>query len=210
MKRQKNSLFLTLIILATVFVVAVFGTNIWKTYQEEKSKEESLLSELKDITAKLEESQATQAKVESMTDSDELARYYDTTAKSAEEWKPKDKFREDIILKYLYDTVDTMKDVIKTDLSDRQKLAQDAQWREHDFIENITFSPGVRNEYGFKEGRANISFVFTDEKELIEYIRLLVESKDYEIFIHELSYPEFGFENVGIRRVNIPLKFWYQ
>jgi len=200
-----------LIILATVFIIAVFGTSIWKTYQEEQRKEEALLAELKDITAKLEESQATQTKVRAMTDSDELARYYDTNAKSAEEGKPKDKFREDVILKFLYDTVDTMKDNLRIDLSERMRLAKEVQWRKIlIIIENILFSPGVRNEYGFKEGKASVSFVFNDEKELIEYMKLLVESKEYEIFIHEFSYPEFGHESIGIRRVTIPLKFWYQ
>jgi len=208
MKRQKNSLFLILIILATILVITIFGTPLYSTYQEEARKEDSLLSELKDIEQKLSESKATQVLVENSTQ--DLTKYYDTTSKSAEEGKPKDKFREDVVLKFLYDTVEKMKVQLTADLNSTRIALQERAWRNHDFIENITFTPWVRNEYGFREWKANVTFVFSDEAELTTYIDLLINSSEYQIFIHELSYPEFGSNSWPTKRVTIPLKIWYQ
>jgi len=195
MKRQKNSLFLILIILATVLVIAVFGSDIWRRYQEETIKESTLLTDLKDIEEKLAESQKVNAIVQQ--DNQKLTKYYDTNARFLEDGKPKDKFREDVVFKFLHDSVDQMKDSLNITT-------------QHDFIENISFTAGVRNEYGFREWKANITFSFTDETQLIEYIKILVESDEYEIFIHELSYPEFGADIVWSVQVHIPIKFWYQ
>jgi len=187
MKRKKNSLFLTIIILATVLVIMIFGTPIYQSYHQETKKEDELLQDLKDIEEKLAESLHTQQVVKNLGDND-LTKYYETMSKNE---KQKDKFREDSVLKFLYDSVETMKENLTADFSPTRKQSKHNTWEKHDFIENIAFTEAVRNEYGFREGKANVTFVFSDEVELMEYINILVNTTEYQIFIHELSYPEF-------------------
>lgn len=96
-------------------------------------------------------------------------------------------FSEDELVKYFYDYTNVNKTVV---------------------IEKISLDPGFKNDYGFTEGKIELSVVVSSEQELIKMLNFLLNSEKYNLYIHDFSYPFWNTTKPF--KVNIPLKVLYK
>lgn len=81
-------------------------------------------------------------------------------------------------------------------------------------IENLKLEEGVKNKYGFHEGRVYVAFSYENEDELLSFISKLTTSKEFAVYINEISYPllynQADTKEAQIKKVNLPMTIYYK
>jgi hypothetical protein len=98
------------------------------------------------------------------------------------------KFNENEITKYFYD------------------YANKNMWKLK--IDSISLTDWKLNEFGFKEWKIDLVVSFSSEFEMIDMLNFILNSEEYNFYIHEFQYP---FWNISWPfKVTIPLKVLYK
>ncbi len=177
--KKDNKFTSLLIILASLFILVFFTKGVFYSMQENFDKSESLNSSLDEKTIELQKLETLDKDLKTWDKKKEINMFLKS-------------FKEDEIVSYIYDYVESLNN------SDNMII-----------VKSLSLNSPVESELGFKEVDMNLDVIVWNVEVLKNLLDFLTASDAaYKFFI-----TEFSFDNDGrtwAYSINIPLRLFYK